>query len=79
MPLDDMPRRHYAPRHYAPRHYAPVTLCPGGHYAPVDTMPRWTICPGGQYASVDNMSQGRQYALGTLCPEVTIPHITHKC
>ena len=40
MPLDDMPRRHYAPRHYAPRHYAPVTLCPGGHYAPLDTMPR---------------------------------------
>ena len=23
--------------------------------------------------------RSRQYALGTLCPEVTMPHITHKC
>ena len=49
MPLDDMPRRHYAPRHYAPRNYAPVTLCPS------DTMPRWTLCPGGQYGPVQKL------------------------
>ena len=64
MPLDDMPRRHYAPRHYAP-----VTLCPGGHYAPDDTMPWWTLCPGDTTPRVTLCPE-------TLCPGDTMPRWT---
>ena len=60
-PLDNKPRRHYAPRHYALRPYAPVTICPGGHYAPGDNMPH------GQYAPADNMPWV------TVCPETICP------
>ena len=74
MPLDDMPRRHYAPRHYAPRHYAPGDTMPRDtmprwHYAPVDDMPRWTLCPGRHYAR-------RHYAPGDTMPQDTMPRFT---
>ena len=78
MPLDDTPRRHYAPGHYAPRHYAPVdnmprvTVCPGT-LCPGDNMPRWTTCPGGRHAPVDNTPRWTECPGGHFAPVKTCP------